>query len=457
MGVDRKILVFRVIPLVVMAAIFFVGALWTSREQPTSKKASTSAVALASGDPEITPETTETSTMAAPAQLAIHSTSPAQPTPVVNTIPLTPPTSAAQIKTEVQQAQTPPITPPIVTPTPAPVPQPETPVVVPEPTPVPEPQPEPAPEAQPTPRKKEGIVVWMHRNDWAAARATVAAHGDLIAEVSPAWYEVDAEGRVRQRSGASVNDASLLRIVREKNITLRPLVMNVTGVGSHPDLVLPVLRDEALRKRHIQEIKQLVLDNGYDGIDLDYEGITLSDLPHLATLVEELAAELHAEGKTLAVSIETQPNDKAIASWRRIGAAADNVRLMAYGHQHATPQPIVDPVWLRERLGRALRAIPADKLTHGIPTYCHVWREGQQTGSGTWENLLRPSLSTKNINRDPATKTPSYRVVGEEVWCEDAESIQTKMAIGEELGIHQFALWRIGGEDQRIWTTVASR
>jgi spore germination protein YaaH len=295
----------------------------------------------------------------------------------------------------------------------------------------------------------------MHKNDWGAARASLITNGNLIAEVSPAWYEIHQNGHIAQRTGSFVNDPVVVQTAKQNGMLLRPLLMNVTGAGSNPELVMPILRDPAKRSAHVAEIRKLVADNNYDGIDLDYEGIEASDLDDLASLVEELALALHTDRKTLGVSIDAFGGEAVLPAWERIGEAADNVRLMAYGYKSRNPGPVVDLTVMREQLGRALRAIPAHKLTHGIPTYCHVWEDGN-IETGTWDYLLKPQLNKKIVVRDSTTQTPWYTSGSKHVWCEDAESVKTKMAIGQEFGITHFALWRIGAEDPRIWEAIAS-
>jgi spore germination protein len=303
------------------------------------------------------------------------------------------------------------------------------------PSPAPSPTPVPAvtPQPQPTAAPRGSVVAWMQGQDWSEAVESVRKNAAHIREVAPAWYIANGDGSISARRGVPVNDPALIGIAREHGIMVRPLIMSVPGAGASPQALIALLQDKTLRQKQIESLAKLAVDMGYEGLDLDYESIPPRNLPDLATYVEELANALHANGKTLAVSIETHPNEVVLPAWRRIGAAADNVRLMAYGKKSATRAPITDPAWMRERVAHALRAIPKEKLTVGLPLYCLRW-EGQTISSGSWARL-----HTEDKNK---------------VYCENAASVKEKVDIARELGASTIAFWRLGGEDPAIWEKI---
>lgn len=299
------------------------------------------------------------------------------------------------------------------------------------------------------------IVAWMDRHDWAAAVDSLEKHADLILEVSPAWFMPTPDGGVEARPDISVNDARVISVARKKKILLRPLLLNVTGEGTNPGLVLPLLQDARLRERHIEHITALVINNQYDGIDLDYEGLRGDGLELLAQFVEELSVVLKSARKTLAVSLEVQLYDRRVqAAWTRIGDAADSVRIMAYGPKRPTPGPLVDLPWIHSHLQRAAQAISPHKLVHGIPLYGLSWGPRGVT-SGTWKQYMGSTPPDGHaFQRDPSTLTLHFKTPEAEVWVEDAESLRRKMYVGHDMGIRRFALWRLGGEDPKVWEII---
>lgn len=286
----------------------------------------------------------------------------------------------------------------------------------------------PPPTAQPT--KQKHVVAWLHAQDWEKGVASVKNNASLISQVSPAWYQANADGSVSARTGARVDDAALLATVHSNNIALVPLVMSVPNAGAKTDKIVALFKDESLRHKHIAALVALAVEKNYAGLDIDYESIPVKNLPDFATFIEELATELHAQGKTLAVSIDTQPAASVLAPWQRIGKAADYVRLMAYGIPSKVPTPVVDLTWVEARLTHALKAVPKEKLSLGIPLYCNKWQASGRT-SNTWEKLGKERSAS--------------------VTCGDSELVAKETAAAEELGVSSFALWRLGGEDPQIW------
>ena len=93
------------------------------------------------------------------------------------------------------------------------------------------------------------------------------------------------------------------------------------------------LADPALRAQHVADIVNLVVANGYDGIDLDYEVFAFSDgssswaatQPNWTAFVTELGAALKAQGKLLAVTIPPPCNTA--------GACGPQQRLLGLQHR----------------------------------------------------------------------------------------------------------------------------
>lgn len=328
-------------------------------------------------------------------------------------------------------------------------------------TPEPASTPLPLPSATSTPSTPvkgtaKNIIVWVHRYDFEKAVHSLEQNSDLIGEVSPAWYMIGERGSIQKIEGSRVDHPRLLETARRESILVRPLLMNVGPSGPDRDKVRALFKDEALRKRHIEEAVSLVVQNGYHGIDLDYEGFRNPELNDLATLVEEMAAALHLRGKTLAVSVEAGRTDDVLPAWKRIGAAADSVRLMAYGQKPGTPGPFIAEAWIEEQLQRAQKAIPREKLSQGIAVYGLAWKGGE-TLSYTYEQFME-SLRTRRItpSRDSKTRMFSYETGGERGWFETGESILAKMRLGKSHGLERYALWRLGGEDPALWEILRS-
>lgn len=294
------------------------------------------------------------------------------------------------------------------------------------------------------------VIAWLHANDWQAGVDSVKQNAGVICEASPAWYAPTADGGVAALAGVPVDDPALLGIVRANKITLRPIIMNTSKKGFDPKLIGPILDEPAISQKHVEAIVALIAQKKYDGIDLDYESIAPSELPKLADFVELLAVALHRMDKTLAVDLQAKFAGQDPDALRRIGRAADSVRLMVYPEHNAAtdPGPIASLGWINQRLKAALADIPAEKLALGMATYAMTW---DPDGSGSWEAIAEPAVKNGvKISRD-RDGVPSFKDGGKTVYFEDAVSIAKKIEAAQKLGVRNIAFWRLGGEDPAVW------
>lgn len=166
--------------------------------------------------------------------------------------------------------------------------------------------------------------------------------------------------------------------------------------------------DESTMNFHIQVILSEIQKYGYDGIDIDYEGMECNQKEAFNNFVKKLSTNLHARGKLLSVSIHprsfaTDPiTEKKITktvkcngktaqvdfreTWRGplahdyvwLGKYADQVKIMAYEkhprrYRNPGPGPQAPANWIEDVAEYATSKIPPEKLFMAIPTYGYDW------------------------------------------------------------------------------------
>ncbi len=114
-----------------------------------------------------------------------------------------------------------------------------------------------------------------------------------------------------------------------------PTIRNYRDGVVRTDLIWNTLVDNRWRENNIASIVDLVVTNGYAGVDIDYRGVDPLLRADFTRFVEELARRLHEQGKILSVHVEP-PRQVAEGvwltggyDWRAIGRAADVVRVHA--------------------------------------------------------------------------------------------------------------------------------
>src|SRR5579883_2839368 len=210
----------------------------------------------------------------------------------------------------------------------------------------------------------------------SAGRASFLAHASKIYILVPTWYRAAPDGAL---SGAPVDE--IMSAARAHHVPVMPIVVNP---GFNEQDFHQLLGDPPARTRLIAALIDECKKQGYVGIQFDFEHIFDTDRDALSSLVRQAADALHREG--LQLSIATVPNAPGapgggafsrwiFANWRNaydlkaIAEAVDLVCLMTYDEhtRYTPPGPVAGYLWTLENLEYALRVVPKEKLSLGIP------------------------------------------------------------------------------------------
>lgn len=214
---------------------------------------------------------------------------------------------------------------------------------------------------------------------------------DLIQEVMPFWYSLNYNGAQKkvvitdlyQPANPSVPIAQPLSILRGANLRIIPTLTD----GTDKLVLAKQLSLDSARSTLVQDITTMVLTNGYDGIDLDFEGFAFTDgnttwastAPSWIAFVKELSAQLHAQKKLLSITspVVFNPSEKqkgyTVYSWAQIAPYIDRLRIMGYDYSLASAGPIGPASWVERSIQYAITIIPASKVFLGVPGYGRDW------------------------------------------------------------------------------------
>jgi spore germination protein YaaH len=222
---------------------------------------------------------------------------------------------------------------------------------------------------------------------------------------------------------------------------------------------------------HKQEILDIIDQNDFDGIDLDYESIELKNKDIFLQFIKELSEELDKKDKVLSVTVLSQWGDnitypslietRQVQDWSIIGKYADEVRIMTYDFtspNDAEPGPIAPIIWMEEVLKYALTKIPKEKIWLGIHLYSYEWvmdqsNERIKTNSYTYdfvssEVLTDPTIvnSFDNLTDEGIAQYPcseEYKCI---LYYQDPEGVKAREELANKYQIAGVAYWRLGGE-----------
>ncbi len=337
---------------------------------------------------------------------------------------------------------------------------------------------------------------WLPYWSTETSTASFLTNSDVFSDISPFWHDARWDGmKVYIKNHLSDTQmADALAKLRGQGVKILPSITDGSGRGN----MAKTLASESQRTAHVQEIVNLVLAKGYDGIDLDYETFAFSDgqsswaatKPNWTAFVKELGAALHAQGKLLSVTTPPMSGTTGgywVYDWAGIVDSVDLLRIMAYDYSVGSPGPIAPLWWVEKVAANAVAIAPKDKIQLGIPVYGRNWfvaKTGKcpvdqdindsnysMTSGSALASLAKDGVAPGQITRDASSgeQSVSYSITykglnskGEMTECTvsrkaffaDATSVADRVKVARSAGLAGAALWTIGGESADQWPAV---
>jgi len=257
--------------------------------------------------------------------------------------------------------------------------------------------------AQAKPPAKFEVSGWIPYWRKMAGVEEAIKHMDVFTELSPFNYAVKDDGTLLDLMKIKESPwTELFAAAREKKVRIIPTVS-----WANTAAIEKILKSKTLRAAHIRAIVEMVKENNFDGVDIDYESKTAATRPYFSAFLRELYA---AMGKKFVVcTIEPRtpltarfdkiPKDIEYANdYDVINGNCDRVRVMTYDQgaidlrlnkENLGPYiPVSDPRWVEKVIELAAKNISRKKLVVGIPTYGYEYEAVKLKDDGYRYNLL---------------------------------------------------------------------
>ncbi len=309
----------------------------------------------------------------------------------------------------------------------------------------------------------------------SSAWSTIVHMSDL-SYVAPFWFRLNQYDPTDLETAGYFSQSEARRIVaaaHARNVQVIPVIHNFLYEDKSltKNLVTEMLSRPESRRKCIDNITWLIEFYGFDGVNMDFEGIRVSDRDNLSVFYQELGDRLRAKGYLFTVAVPAKSSDwdnpwAAPYDYSAIGRAADLVVLMMYnehGWPGSGPGPVSSIGFNHAVLKYAVNKIPTHKIIVSEPVFGFDFN--LQTAKNDYLSHELAMQRVKNFGAAPlfdvTSQTPFFSYTADnqrhEVWYEDAESLKRKLDLIREYDIAGLALWRLGLEDPAIWQTIRER
>ena len=318
--------------------------------------------------------------------------------------------------------------------------------------------------------------------------ASLKAGETLPLEARDVLVEIEAESLPVQSDGIDGNDtvvaaSGLLEQPGEGTsyMVLPSLSNEVEGIV-RSDLVNNILVNDELRKNHVSEIVNLVVQNMYPGVNLDYRGMDPGLRDQFTAFVNELAAELHANRKMLAVTVQSPVQisedrwDTGPYDWQAVGQAADTFKVPGLLH----PDAYRADGQMQALLDYTVNNVNRYKTQLILPSYSTDWAgdtvttrsyaetlellsgnlvlaEGRDTFSPGEQITVQLAGGPSSVSFDEQTQYYSFTYADDKgehtVYLENATSMAHKLDLARRYNLKGVSIegLLLEGNDQRMW------
>ncbi len=273
----------------------------------------------------------------------------------------------------------------------------------------------------------------------------------------------------------AVTDVQILQKIKSAGVrpvlTLTPLDAN-GAFNNH--LVTAVVHNRRLQQKLVWNLGALMLEKGYEGLDIDFEYVQADDREAFAQFVAFTTRVMNEFGYLVTVALAPKTSRDQVGllyegiDYRLLGEAANRVFLMTYewGYTYGPPMAVAPINMVRRVVDYAVSEISTEKITMGIPNYGYDWPLPYVRGTTrarTLHTLEAISLAIDfgvPIRFDETAQSPYFRYwqygIQHEVWFEDPRSLLAKFNLIREFGLTGAGYWQLMNFYRPNWLLLHS-
>jgi spore germination protein YaaH len=317
--------------------------------------------------------------------------------------------------------------------------------------------------------RQEGRVnlVW-HQINYAEMNNNLASDmADVtgVNVISPTWYFLsDNNGGVD-----SFADASYVEEAHKAGLQVWALISNFSA-----DISTTTILASRTARQNIQNyLVDQALELGFDGINIDFEGIAQEAAYDYVQFMRELSILCRKNQIVLSVDVPVPMDFSRYYNRQELGNVCDYVIMMGYDEHYygsETAGSVASMDFETTGIQNMLTEVAPEKLISAIPFYSRIWYTGtNEDGSTTVTSELVTMEGAQQVLADLGVTSSYDETTGQqyaqwtaedgrlcEIWLETDDSIAARAALVGDYELGGIAEWVLGSQDDSVWEIISS-
>ncbi len=343
--------------------------------------------------------------------------------------------------------------------------------------PVPEPVYRPPLGPPAPPELTHPIVAAFYVNWEETSRASLRRHIGEITHLFPEWLHLNKDGTRFLDARDNIDRTDIGPYVKAHHVPIIPVLNNYVpeSPGSEnaawsANAVHGLVSNPAARAKFIHNLKVVLLNNGWQGINIDFEQVAAADRNYLTEFMKELHNAFRPRGLLVTQDIEM---DSDALDLERLALWNDYLIPMMYDEHspgdEAGPGSIAGVGWTKEQLQSLFAKVPPSKVIVGMGGYAYDWKKGvwQSAAQLSYQSAVIQAKENQDpgdpnegrVQIDPVSLNPYYTYHDDNgaehvVWMLDATTAFNQWMVARPYAPQGYALWVLGTEDPSLWSVL---
>jgi spore germination protein YaaH len=283
------------------------------------------------------------------------------------------------------------------------------------------------------------------------------AHYQQIGVVYPTYFNCGSGGTVIGSDWPLVTDWA-----RARGIAVMPRLNCQNPLDEDQ-----ILNEPAAGENMINQLAALCSEDGFQGIQIDFEGAQPAEREPFTAWITALASRLHAQGDKLSTVVTAKyynimSGRAAMYNDAALSVPSDYIFVLDWGLHWTTSGPgaLAELAWFTRVADYTATMPNRSKFVLGQPMYGIDWPNGGGSANpGTALEFDDVTALESEVGAtpewEPVAAEPHFSYVDasgvpHSVWYADQQSVGVRAQLAESLGLG-IGLWHLGSEDQSIW------